>query len=202
MEQKTCTVRLIDSYSGKEGALFFSDGQLLDAITPDKKGLKAAHDIFSWGQVTLAIQNSCVLKENRIKEPMQSILLEAMRQKDEKDESRKSRESAVKPITKVKKAAEQPTVSNRLARLKQVIKKEIGKVSGYEDFFIDNTWENFVSKITRIGNIFESGAPRVIYISRGDPKDIILLPNEDIMVISVNSRCPRDSIIQMINDNL
>ncbi|MFH0730364.1 MAG: response regulator [Pseudomonadota bacterium] len=202
MEQKTCTVRLIDSHSGKEGALFFSDGQLLDAITPGKKGLKAAHDIFSWGQVTLAIQNSCVLKENRIKEPMQSILLEAMRQKDEKEESRISRESSVKPVTKTKKPAEQPAVPNRLDRLKQIIKKEIGKVSGYEDFFIANAWNNFVSKIARIGDIFECGSPRVIYISKGDPKDLILIPNDDIIAISVNSRCPRDSIIQMINDKL
>ena len=103
MEQKTCTVRLIDSSSGKQGALFFSEGQLLDAITPDKKGLTAAHEIFSWGQVTLAIQNSCILKENRIKEPMQSILLEAMRQKDEKDESKNSKAPVSKPITREKK---------------------------------------------------------------------------------------------------
>jgi CheY-like chemotaxis protein len=202
MEQKTCTVRLIDSHSGKQGALFFSDGQLLDAITPDKKGLKAAHEIFSWGQVTLAIQNSCVLKENRIKEPMQSILLEAMRQKDEKEESRKGKESTAKPVTKGKKASEQSTTSNRFDRLKQKIKKEIGKVSGYEDFFVDNTWGQYVSEIAKIGNIFESGNIRVIYISKGESRDYILLPNEDIFVISVNSRCPRDSIIQMINDNL
>ena len=35
-----------------------------------------------------------------------------------------------------------------------------------------------------------------------NPMDFILLPDKDIMVVSVSSKCPRDSIIQMISENL
>jgi CheY-like chemotaxis protein len=197
MEQKTCTVRLIDSSSGKQGALFFSDGQLLDAVTPDKKGLMAAHEIFSWGQVTLAIQNSCILKENRIREPMQSILLEAMRQKDEF-----SKRSASKPINKRKDKFTPYSEPNRLDVLKKKIQIEVGRFAGFEDIYIDNSWEELVLQISKIADLFESGNTKVIYASKGEPTDFILLPDEQIMVVSVSSKCPRDSIIQRIGDNL
>lgn len=202
MEQKTCTVRLIDSSSGKQGALFFSEGQLLDAVTPDKKGLLAAHEIFSWGQVTLAIQNSCILKENRIKEPMQSILLEAMRQKDEINELKKSTPSASKPSIRTNKIRNSPSELNRLDLLKKKMQKEVGKIIGFENIYTDNSWHDLVSQLSKISNIFESGNIKVIYVSKGEPTDFILLPDDDILVVSVSSKCPRDSIIQMICDNL
>lgn len=202
MEQKTCTVRLIDSSSGKQGALFFSEGQLMDAVRPDKKGLEAAHEIFSWGQVTLAIQNSCILKENRIKEPMQSILLEAMRQKDEIDESKKSKPPVSKQSIKSHKIRTLSSETNRLDTLKRKLQREVGKFAGFENIYTDNSWEGLVLQIKKIGNIFDSGDIKVIYTSRGEPTDFILLPDEDIIVVSLSSKCPRDSIIQLISGNL
>lgn len=198
MEQKTCTVRLIDSSSEKQGALFFSEGQLLDAITPDKKGLSAAHEIFSWGQVTLAMQNSCVLKENRIKVPIQSVLLNAMRQKDEKDGSKNNMAPGKKPVTGGKKTGEKPAALSRL----DLLRRKIQKNAGYEDMYFDNSWRGFVSQIAMINDTFMSGNAKIIYVSRGDSTDFILLPDEDIMVVSVSAKGPRDSIVQAINDNL
>jgi CheY-like chemotaxis protein len=202
MEQKTCTVRLVESATGKQGALFFSNGQLLDAITPDMKGLKAAYEIFSWGLVTLAIQNSCILKENRIKEPMQSILLDAMRQKDEKEQQKKNKESLLKQQIKPKKTEEKTSAQNRFDILKQKIEKELRTRSGFEEIFVDNSWGNFLSQIVKVSSIFDSEKTKIVFVSKGEPKDFILLPDKDITVISVNSRAPRDSIIQMLNDNL
>ena len=46
MEQKTCTIRLVDKSSGKQGVLFFRDGELLDARTNGLKGEQAAYKIF------------------------------------------------------------------------------------------------------------------------------------------------------------
>jgi len=84
MEQKTCTIRLIDKVSGKRGILFFQNGELLDArVNGFTKGEEAAYHIFSWNEVTLYIQNSCRCYEKKIAGDLQTILLEAMRLKDE-----------------------------------------------------------------------------------------------------------------------
>ncbi|MBW1707509.1 MAG: response regulator, partial [Deltaproteobacteria bacterium] len=83
MEQKTCTIRLEDKSSGKQGVLFFRDGELLDARINGLQGVKAAYEIFSWDEVTLSIQNVCPQKEKKIESDLQVVLLEAMRLKDE-----------------------------------------------------------------------------------------------------------------------
>ncbi|MEA1923945.1 MAG: response regulator [Pseudomonadota bacterium] len=84
MEQKTCTIRLIDKASGKRGVLFFRNGELLDArVNGLAKGEEAAYHIFSWDEVTLYIQNSCRCYEKKIAGDLHTILLEAMRLKDE-----------------------------------------------------------------------------------------------------------------------
>jgi CheY-like chemotaxis protein len=88
MEQKTCTIRLLDKTSGKEGVLFFCDGQLFDARTAGLKGEAAAYKIFSWDEVNLSIQNECRQKEQKVHRDINAILLEAMRLKDEAGEAK------------------------------------------------------------------------------------------------------------------
>jgi len=57
MEQKTCTVRVFNKTSGKEGVLFFNKGELQDAGGPGIQGENAADEIFSWNEVTISIQD-------------------------------------------------------------------------------------------------------------------------------------------------
>jgi len=83
MEQKTCTIRLIDDKSGSQGVLFFKEGELLDARTDGLHGIKAAYEILAWDEATLAIQEACSLEVNNIHADLQAVLLEAMRLKDE-----------------------------------------------------------------------------------------------------------------------
>ena len=56
MEQKTCTIRLVDKSSGRQGVLFFHEGDLLDARVNGSQGETAAYEIFSWEEVNLSIQ--------------------------------------------------------------------------------------------------------------------------------------------------
>jgi len=83
MEQKTCTLRVVDRDSGKKGVLFFRNGELLDARLDGITGDEAALIIFSWDRVSLSIQNECRATARRIEGDLQRILLEAMRRKDE-----------------------------------------------------------------------------------------------------------------------
>ncbi len=85
MEQKTCTIRLVDNKSGNQGVLFFKEGELYNARIDELQGKEAAYSILSWEEATLYIQESCSLKENTIQADLQAVLLEAMRLKDENE---------------------------------------------------------------------------------------------------------------------
>ncbi len=86
MEEKTCTIRLRDDKSGKQGVLFFKNGELLQGRINELQGRDAAYEILGWEEATLSIQESCSLKENKVQADLQALLLEAMRLKDEIDE--------------------------------------------------------------------------------------------------------------------
>lgn len=83
MEQQTSTLRIVDKKGKRGGALFFRNGELMNARYGEKMGKEAAYAILSWSNVSLAIENGCVFQEKLISEDLQAILLDAMRVKDE-----------------------------------------------------------------------------------------------------------------------
>lgn len=87
MEQKTCTLHIIDKKGKNQGALFFRQGDLFNARVGSQQGKPAAYDILSWSNVSLSIEHDCVFKEKKIDGDLQAILLDAMRSKDELRES-------------------------------------------------------------------------------------------------------------------
>lgn len=83
MDMKTCTIRIFDKISDKQGVLFFKDGELLDARFRGQQGKLAANKIFSWDKTTLFIQDDCALDKKRIEGDLQAIMFDAIRLKDE-----------------------------------------------------------------------------------------------------------------------
>lgn len=196
MEQKTCTIRVTDSSTGKHGVLFFSEGELLEAITPGARGFPAALSIFLWEQVSVGIQNSCPLQKKHIQESLPFVLLEAMRQKDESKTAQPSKPSNPKAAKH-----QNPAAASRHEVLTQAIDREIGN-SMIQNVLVDNSWQGFVSEIKKIGAAFNAGKTEMVYVSRGETKDHILFPDDDITVLAVRPNCPRDKIIQIIRKHL
>jgi len=197
MEEKTCMVRLVEKASGKHGILFFLDGQLLDARCNGLRGEAAAYEIFSWDDVSLNIQNSCVQKERRIHRDLQAILLDAMRLKDElKRMSGKPAPSKISPAP----AEEKIEWTNPVERVKQVLKREVGEGYGIEDVYEDNSWEGFVKGVRRLGAAFNAGEFKVGYVDRGESSDFILIPGESVTIVAVTPKCARDRIMEALSD--
>ena len=198
MEERTCTIRLVEKTGGTRGVLFFRDGELLDAKTGGLRGEEAAYEVFSWDEVSLNIQNSCQQKTKRIKRDLQAILLEAMRLKDE----RRQQDETVRPAPKEQESGlelvETQEGPSAIEQLMDVINKAFEQGSGVEDIYYDDSWEGLVSGINTLGAVFEGGALRAGYVDRGEPQDFILVPREKVIVISVNPRCPRDRIMEVL----
>jgi CheY-like chemotaxis protein len=197
MEEKTCTVRLVEKSSGKQGILFFLDGQLLDARCDSLRGEAAAYEIFSWDDVSLSLQNSCPQRERRIHRDLQAILLDAMRLKDELKRMGKGPTPSKKPLPS---GGEKVQRISPVERVKQFLKKEVGEGYGIEDIYEDNSWESFVKGIRKLGEALKAGEFKVAYIDRGESKDFILLPGESVTVVAVSPKCARDRIMEALSE--
>jgi CheY-like chemotaxis protein len=201
MEQKTCTIRLVDKTSDSRGVLFFRDGELLDARVGSLQGEAAAYRIFSWDEVNLSIQNACPQNEKKIETDLQAILLDAARLRDEADEE-------TKPSTVVEERKERPDTpkaeqeeqrSDSTEGIKVRLQKQVGTMRGVEAIYHDRSWNGFIAQASRLGRFFNIGELKLAYIDRGEPNDFIVLPGKENTVVLVNPRCPRDKVMTAIS---
>lgn len=199
MEERTCTIRLVDKKSGKGGVLFFREGNLLDARVEELKGLDAAYRIFSWDEVTLSIQNECPQKDNKINSDLQPIILDAMRLKDEADDADEEifadEEETIEEIT-IEKNQE-----SSVDRIKILLDMEVGERCGLEDIYQDESMEEIEKTISALGAMFNYGQLKIGYIDRAAATDTIILSGNPSTIIKVNPKCPRDKIIQVLSEN-
>jgi len=197
MEQRTCTIRILDHKSNKRGALYFMNGRILDAWVVGKRGELAAYEIFSWDNVSLFIQNSCYQTKKRMEGELQAILLEAMRLKDE---------AVLKKADEPDSSLEEDeifidvgeAVSDDLNRLKDRITKDQASKDSILDIYEDEKWNNLLSQARRIGTFFGSGELRVGCVEEGGKQDYLLVPGKQTVVIAIEQRCPRDKLIKLI----
>jgi len=194
MEQKTCTIRLEDKISNKNGILFFHEGELLDARVNELQGENAAYEIFSWDQVNLSIQNGCASKEKRIFSEMQHLILEAARRKDEAvvEDKRPAVRQEAQPL--------EPEPLDIVAAIKEKIETKLGPSCGLEDIYQDHSWDSRVLQLSRAGIFFNIGELEMGYIDKGEANDFIVLPGENTTVISVKPKCPRDKLLQVLSE--
>ncbi|MBU2621263.1 MAG: response regulator [Proteobacteria bacterium] len=211
MEQKTCTVRLEDTSTGRKGVLFFKDGELYDARMNDLQGKDAAYEIFSWEQVVLSIQNECQAKENKIQSDLQGLILDAMRIKDEKSEA--AEETPVVPENTPVVPASIPVVPKSITVVAEAktekpdpvstvrtrIMKNLGSRSGVDDIYYDSSWDGLISQMSRLGAFFRIGKIKAVFVDIGEPRNFILKHDKETVVVAVSPRCPRDRVMQILN---
>jgi len=197
MEQRTCTIRLIENNRKKRGVLFFREGILLDARSNGMRGEEAAYEIFSWDRVCLWIQNSCCAKQRKIERDLQAVLLEAMRRKDEAA-ARQSEPEEELTEAEVLVPAEKLEESESVAKIRRTLEKETLYFADILDISEDTAWDSLLAQSSRIGAFFDAGELKVAYVDRGDVNDYLLIPEEQTIVIAVDPKCPRDKFIKLL----
>lgn len=201
MEQKTCTIRLASADTGRNGILFFKKGQLLEARIRSKQGIAAAYEIFSWETVNLSIENDCPLNEDFIKKDVQSIYLESLHRKDEAEASQveDAKDSQPKKTKSDKPAA--PTknlIIDKAEKIRKYLFDRLGPRSGLENIYPDNSWEGVIAQMERLGSVMEAGNLELAYVRNGDEVDYIVIPEEEPLLLVMNSKCPRDRVLQTL----
>ncbi len=201
MEQKTCTIRVINKDTEKKGVLFFKGGDLLDARIRDMHGKEAAYEIFSWDSPSLSIQDTCVLNKKVIKEDLQAVLFDAMRLKDEAGqdetnflESTKETPPAgdIKPNIEpdVTPPSPQPETSEPVM--------QPAKRKGIASIDKDTSWDSLTALGISLGGTINAGNFKACYIDRGEAGNLVLLPGDETTVVTLEKNCPGDVIRRLL----
>lgn len=200
MEERTCTIWLSDKFSGKQGILFFRQGELIDARSAGLVGEPAAHEIFSWEKVNLSIQNVCSQKKRTIYSDLQAIFLHAMQIKDEIVQAQEPVVDIKIPVEteEIPEEKDQPD-PDPIDRIWNILKKEIGENSGLENIFQDNAWDELIGQFDGIGKLLNSGSLMVGHIDKGESHTFILIPGKETTVVTVSPNCPRDKILKILS---
>lgn len=210
MEAKTCTIRVLDETNKKQGVLFFSEGELLNARYMNTLGKKAAYSIFSWDKVTLSIENTCLVKKREIDDDLQAILLDAMRMKDE-DGSTED-EFSEEPQTNKPVNASSATNDTLIrwednpdapediakAKLRQVIDIE----KDLKSLKMGEIWAGFASQAEALGSFFDAGDFKGAYFNRSNNEHIVVIPvkNDKNIEIVIGSKCSPDKVIKSLTE--
>jgi len=192
MEQKTCTIRLEEKTFGEKGVLFFVEGELCDARVGERQGEIAAYEIFAWDNVSLAIQNDCTVRQNRINKELSSLLIEGARRSDELKAQRAVRHGGGRT-----RSGARPEEALKGVRLK--IECTLGTRCRAEDVIQDERWTGLIHRISQCGERLKLGKLALAYIDQGDSRDYLLLP-ADHAVVAVNPKCPRDKLLQLLGE--
>ena len=193
MEQKTCTLRVVNKSSGQIGVLFISQGQLMDARISDRRGLAVALEVLGWDQVSLSIEDTCVVTEKKIPGELQAILFDAMRQKDEDSASA---DEFVEPGAPTPEApAPQPPPK---ASLKERVTAIAAENPGITPLAADDNWKAFVSNIKHLGEAVDAGTLKSCYLNFGKNRRVVLVDETPPVVLRFSEESPHDLIRRLL----
>ncbi|MDX2494677.1 MAG: response regulator [Desulfuromusa sp.] len=84
VEQKNCTLKV--SVSAKSAYLYIHRGELIDAEYGALEGIEAALEIVGWDDAEIEMDGVCRRQNNVINMPMEHLLIDAFKRKDEAEE--------------------------------------------------------------------------------------------------------------------
>ncbi len=201
MEERTCTIRLKETRKGRKGALFFKDGELLDARYGALHGVEAAYELFSWDDVSISIQNGCARIDRKIEEDLQAILLEAMRRKDELSAETPDKDAGQPGAPEASEAEDHEQTSLEAEGLEDVrrrIQAELGGRAGIQEMYRDEKWDGFVARFDDLARALGAGRLKVAFLDQGSGASKVLLPGAPTTVIEVTQKCPRDRLVRIL----
>ncbi len=88
VEKKNCTLKV--SISAQSAYLYIQRGELIDAEYGALEGIEAALEIVGWDDAEIEMDGVCRRQEDVIRMPMEHLLIEAFKRKDEAEELEKA----------------------------------------------------------------------------------------------------------------
>ena len=83
--------------------------------------------------------------------------------------------------------------------IRKRLTKSLGDYKGVEDVYVDDLWKPLLSEGANIGDAFGLGALNVMYASKPDKGQYLVLPGDETTVIAITADASRDKIIGAVS---
>lgn len=208
MDQKTCTIRIIDNTSGMGGILFFSEGRLLDARIGLERGIEAAYRAFSFDPATIFIRNTCPPLADRINSDLGPIIMRAASLRDEAEgdgnwDEEDEPSSTLDNFFARNSPSDQPKhVSSQQEQLAEQFRTILSKKFG-RDFALRIAKKPYDSKtltarLNELGTASGFSSCKGVIGDRPDQTIRFLLPTRPPLWLEVDRSCPRDALMRLL----
>ncbi len=206
MEEKTCTIRMLDNASDEGGVLFLINGRLLDARVGELTGVEAVSRVFFWNEVTVFLRHECAPRENVINSDIQPIIMAALAAKDEQEDiasSDNSRDTTTQGAGSVGSDTGQgvnESGNRQLEDLRLFLEGELGNQAGVGAIYREEKMMVVNDKLNKLGNISGFGALKVACMEKELGKSILLIPGTPPTLLEANADAPVDEILAVLKN--
>ncbi len=215
-EKSSCTVRV---QSGDNlGFLFFSDGDLIDAIDDNTTGIEAAYSIVAWEKTSISL-DTAVERKKAIDYPLGYILLNGAKIQDEQQDEKREEK------TEKKEAPPQPVITYISQDVKddpdtQKTVKFLSSIPAIRDFYLLNKAGKvvvhsaantamgelivyFIITSSNLRKSLKTKSPRRIVLQMKDGRSLLILPLAGkIIAITLASDYSADIIANQVRSEL
>jgi CheY-like chemotaxis protein len=210
MEERTCTIRMLDNGSDEGGILYLVNGQLLDARVGPLRGTEAASRVFFWNEVTVFFRHECTPMENVINSAIQPIIMKALAAKDEEEDLASTRDTGNISIpvvvteggsvTEDVGQTDEQTTCSPLDDLRLFLEGEFGEEAGIGAIYRAEKMVGVTSRLDELGALSGFGALKVGYIEKGKEDNTLLIPGDPPTLLEIRPQSPVEEILKVLKN--
>jgi len=204
MEEKTCTIRMLDNASDEGGVLYFFKGRLLDARVGDLNGREAASRVFFWNEVTVFLRHECATRENVINSDMQPIIMAALAAKDEQEFISSPENLGSMSAPQAEKTTNDSgqsitgSDSSQLDDLRLFLEGELGEQAGVGAIYREEKMVAVNERLNQLGALSGFGALKVGCMKQEQGKSTLLIPGTPPTLLEAKADSPVAEILAVL----
>lgn len=185
MEEKSCSIRMLDNDSDDGGILYLNNGRVMDARVGALRGLAALEQVFLWNEVTVFLRQECSPRDNVINSDIQPIIMAALARKDE------SLENGIGGTA---------GWGEEDAALRVLLKEKLGAQSGLGRIYRDEKMTAVQNRLNEVGRLSGMGGFKVGAVTRNNRNTVVLLPSSPPTFIEVGMENSVQPILNALKD--
>ena len=193
MEEKSCTIRMLDNDSDEGGILYLINGRVMDARVGALKGLEALRRIFFWNAVTVFLRHECAPRANVINSDIQPVMMAALAAKDESEQ----KTTADGIHTK-----EEGNDTAQIEALRVFLEGELGEQSHVGAIYQAEKMVDVQKRLNELGAISGFGSLRVGHIVGKQGNNTLLVPGSPPTLLEAKPESPVEAILNVLKKSI
>ena len=190
MEEKSCTIRMLDNASGEGGILYLINGKVMDARVGNFNGLEALRRIFFWNEVTVFLRQECAPRDNVINSDIQPIIMAALAAKDE---------AALNTYPRPH-GSEIEKEEGQIDALRTLLVEKLGEQSGLGRIYQAEHMTTLQNCLNEVGQMSGAGAFKMGAITRNRGNNLVLFSSSPPIVLEIGPETAVEDILDVLKE--